>query len=351
MSPWPWRRDEAFVAAVSETADAAPAPNASAALSALDALGVGVVVRHGGGGALPITDIAREWWARTDMAVLRHRCDELVAAAVDTESLVEEVHLSGPPRSVFRLTRMTAEAMTVVVIEDVTAARHAEDVRADFVANISHELKTPLGALGILADALVGEDDPETVNRLAERIASESERLGAIVNDLLMLSRIESARRIDVEDIAVEALIFELEERFRDPAATRRISIDLSGVEAVLLRGDRRQVQSAVSNLLDNAIKYTPEGGQVAVSAHAIDGGVEILVNDSGVGIPLASVERIFERFYRVDRGRSRETGGTGLGLAIVNHVARNHGGRASVDSREGQGSTFTLQLFDQEGT
>ncbi|MBW3645453.1 MAG: hypothetical protein KY441_08120 [Actinobacteria bacterium] len=213
---------------------------------------------------------------------------------------------------------------------------------------MGHELKTPVGALGLLADTIASEDDPAVTRRLAERMAGEAVRVGRIVDDLLDLSRIEAeeAPRREPVPVPVHAVVAEAVERARPLAGARRIAIDAAGLPRHhIVRGDRGQLVSAVVNLLENACKYSDEGSTVEVRSRSAGATVEIDVRDSGIGIPARDLERVFERFYRVDPARSRQTGGTGLGLSIVRHVATNHGGDVRVASREGEGSTFTLRL------
>jgi two-component system, OmpR family, sensor histidine kinase SenX3 len=235
----------------------------------------------------------------------------------------------------------------VALIDDITEHRRLEAVRRDFVANISHELKTPVGAIGLLAETLLGEDDPEVAARLAGRIQSESLWVGRTIDDLLELSRIETSSVQQPAQVSVAGVIGEAVSRINPAAEHAGISIDTTGVDpAVEVRGDARQLTSAISNLLDNAVKYSDPGSTVEVGARVADDGLlSISVSDHGIGIPARDIERVFERFYRVDQGRSRETGGTGLGLAIVRHVAANHRGTVEVASRLGEGSTFTLRL------
>jgi two-component system sensor histidine kinase SenX3 len=234
----------------------------------------------------------------------------------------------------------------VVVVEDVSERQRLEAVRRDFVANVSHELKTPTGALTLLAETLDGETDPVVVARLVRRLGGEAERLSRIIDDLLDLSRIEAndapARTlVPVSDFVTEALAGV--QRLADSAGVR---VEVGPLPAgVAVQGDRRDLVSAVANLVDNAVKYSDPGGTVEVSARVGPARVEVAVADRGPGIPARDLERIFERFYRVDRARSRNTGGTGLGLSIVRHVAVNHGGEVGVTSVEGEGSTFVLSL------
>ncbi len=261
------------------------------------------------------------------------------------------VELFGPPRRTLVVhgvaLEQNAEEMGVaVVIDDVTERRRLEAVRRDFVANISHELKTPVGALGLLAETLVSEDDPAITRRLAERMLAEAFRVGRTIDDLLELSRIEADEGVAREEVLVHLVIAEAVDRVRGAAEQRGIAIDVEEPAARLgVFGDRRQLVSAMYNLLDNAVKYSDAGSPIHVQAHTDGRFLELAVRDHGIGIPRRDLERVFERFYRVDRARSRETGGTGLGLAIVRHIANNHAGEVRVDSSEGEGSTFTLRL------
>ena len=190
------------------------------------------------------------------------------------------------------------------------------------------------------------EPDPEVGQRLASRIHAEAFRVSRIIDDLLDLSRIESEEAPPREPIYINLVMAEAVERVRSAAEQRRITIELDEPDPpVHVVGDRRQLVSAIHSLLENAVTFSYEDSMVMVSAAQADGEIRLSVADTGVGIPTRDLERIFERFYRVDHGRSRSTGGTGLGLSIVRHVASNHQGRVEVDSREGEGSTFTLVL------
>jgi two-component system sensor histidine kinase SenX3 len=236
---------------------------------------------------------------------------------------------------------------SLALIEDVSERRRLEAVRRDFVANISHELKTPVGALGLLAETIAAEEDPALTRRLAERMTNEAIRVGRIIDDLLALSRIEAEEQQPVrEPVPVARLVGEAMDRVRSLAELGGMRIDVSGVgPRHSVGGDPRQLVSAIANLLENACKYGHRGSTVEVLSTTDGRWVDIVVRDHGIGIPSSDLERVFERFYRVDRARSRETGGTGLGLAIVRHVAGNHQGEVSVTSEEGVGSTFTLRL------
>jgi two-component system sensor histidine kinase SenX3 len=225
--------------------------------------------------------------------------------------------------------------------------RRLDSIRRDFVANISHELKTPIGALSILSEAVLGAaDDPDAIVRFATRMQAESKRLSDLVQEIINLSRLQdddplkNAKVFDLNEVILNAI-----DQSELNAAARNIEIVYSEKDPVHIKGDYGQVTMAVSNLIENAINYSPEGTRVAVALRVNDGLVEVSVTDQGIGIPEKDLERIFERFYRVDPARSRATGGTGLGLSIVKHVATNHGGDVSVWSIEDAGSTFTIRF------
>jgi two-component system, OmpR family, sensor histidine kinase SenX3 len=234
----------------------------------------------------------------------------------------------------------------VAIVEDVSECRRLEAVRRDFVANVSHELKTPVGALSLLAETLDGEDDPEIITRLANRVSTEAARLGRIIDDLLDLSRIEVNDAPMREANALHDLLRQAVDPLRPMADSREIKIDVTESSSqIAVFADRRDLVSAISNLVENAVKYSEDHSLVRVVVDGDGEWITIAVSDEGVGIPRRELERIFERFYRVDRARSRSTGGTGLGLSIVRHVVANHGGTIEVDSEEGVGSTFRLRL------
>ncbi|MBK6870545.1 MAG: two-component sensor histidine kinase [Kineosporiaceae bacterium] len=237
----------------------------------------------------------------------------------------------------------------LVLVDDRTEARRVEEVRRDFVANVSHELKTPIGALKLLAEAVSdASDDPEAVQHFAARMEREAQRLATLVQEIIDLSRLQVADALHPpEPVGVDVVISDAVDRVRLAAQRRQITVTTGGDLGAIVYGDRDLLVTAVRNLVDNAIAYSPEGRRVAVFVRRVDGLVEIAVKDQGFGIPKADLERIFERFYRVDPARSRATGGTGLGLSIVKHVTANHGGEVTVWSEEGVGSTFTLRLPD----
>ena len=234
-----------------------------------------------------------------------------------------------------------------ILAEDLSDERRVTAVRRDFVANVSHELKTPVGAMALLAEAILSAaDDEEAVRRFAERMLMESGRLSSLINDIIDLSRLQGDDPLThAEVFEVDLLVAQAADEVRTAASAKDIDIIITEVPGVALLGDRAQILMALRNLLTNAVTYSDEQTRVAVTAHADDHVVEIGVKDQGIGIPAHDLDRVFERFYRVDPARSRITGGTGLGLAIVKHVCENHGGEVDVWSEVGVGSTFTLRL------
>ena len=322
---------------------------------ALDALPGGVLVADASGTVVFRNATAEEFHdARHGEALVEAAVAELVGLAATGTAGDRTLDLFGPPR---RTIVVTATPLVddggvafgaVAWVDDVTERRRLEEVRRDFVANISHELKTPVGALSLLAETMLSETDAEVAERLAQRMVGEASRVADTIDDLLVLSRIEAGEneRNPCHPVPVTDVVDDAVDRLRPAAERRGITIGISGVEAdVHVLADRRQVVSALYNLLDNATKYSDEGSVVEVSTAMGEGVVDLVVADTGIGIPARDVERVFERFYRVDHARSRQTGGTGLGLAIVRHVAVNHGGEVLVASRLGEGSTFTLRL------
>ena len=235
----------------------------------------------------------------------------------------------------------------LVLIDDLAEERRVDAVRRDFVANVSHELKTPVGALSLLAEAvLAAADDKKQVEHFAEKMQAEATRLGSLIQDVIDLSRLQSDDPMNrAELLETEFLINRAVEEVKTLAGGLGVEIIRGEPEASVILGDRRQLLTALRNLLTNAISYSAENTRVSVTARQIDGIVEISVKDAGLGIPSHDLDRIFERFYRVDPARSRGTGGTGLGLAIVKHVCQNHGGEVTVWSEIGTGSTFTLRI------
>lgn len=242
----------------------------------------------------------------------------------------------------------TLNSTTVLVfVEDVTGVRRVDTVRRDFVANVSHELKTPVGALLLLSEALSdASEDPKAVRRFSDRITAECERLTRLIADLIDLSRLQSDDPLqEAREVAIDDLIGEAVDTVRTAAAGQQISVVVGGTRGLSVYGVEDQLVTALRNLLANAIAYSQPKTQVAVGVAAADGTVSISVKDQGIGIANGEIDRIFERFYRVDPARSRVTGGTGLGLSLVKHICQNHGGEVTVWSVPGEGSTFTLRL------
>ncbi len=322
---------------------------------ALDAVGDAIVVVDAAGEVVLRNRAAERFQdARHADALAGGALRELLDRARNGEECSRELQLFGPPPEVFFMTArpLVADGRhigAVGLVRDVTEARRIETVRRDFVANVSHELKTPVGALAVLAETLAGVDDADVARQLAERIATEATRVGAIVDDLLDLGHIESqpARR---EQVSIPELVDAAVERVEGAAAASGHALEVTPCSGHLVC-DRRQMVSAIANLLDNALKYSDPGEPVSLLAREVDGWLTIEVRDHGVGIPSRDLDRIFERFYRVDRARSRTTGGTGLGLAIVRNVAHAHDGDVTVESREGDGSTFRLRVPMLAGT
>lgn len=284
-------------------------------------------------------------------------------SSVEMRSLVSEVHRDGITREYdvdIRRPSLAKGALqlrvraapvgdrtVLLLVEDLSGARRVDTVRRDFVANVSHELKTPVGALSLLAEAVSeASEEPDEVRRFAERMRAEAARLSNLVADLIDLSRLQGDQPLDsAKPVSVDSVIQEAIDTVGTAARSEEIELVSGGDEDLFVYGVEDQLVMALRNLLTNAIAYSKPRTRVAVGVAGRDGIVNISVSDQGIGIAQEELERIFERFYRVDRARSRITGGTGLGLAIVKHVCNNHGGDVTVWSVEGEGSTFTLRL------
>jgi two-component system, OmpR family, sensor histidine kinase SenX3 len=251
------------------------------------------------------------------------------------------------PEAVRGEIRPLGDGFLAVDAADESEAVRLEATRRDFVANVSHELKTPVGAMALLAEAVLdAADDPVAVRRFTSKVLREATRLGTLVTELIALSRLQGAERLpELNPVEVDAVV-------RDALSRTQLASESTGIEVatdqdscLLVEGDRTLLTTALTNLLENAVAYSPPGSPVSVSRRLAGGYVEISVTDRGIGIPEEEQQRVFERFYRLDKARSRATGGTGLGLAIVKHVAANHGGEVKLWSRPGTGSTFTLRI------
>jgi two-component system sensor histidine kinase SenX3 len=320
---------------------------------------LGIVITDDEGVILTANPAAdRYLGARLGQAVAEVRIREAIEQAVMRRTPVEmEIDLYTPVRTVLEVAAIPLDfgvesAGCVAFVADVSEERRVAAMRRDFIANVGHELKTPLGALSALAETLASgiAGDPGSA-RLAERLQAESNRLSRLVGDILDLSQAEALGAHD-EPVAIADVVSDVVQDLEAVAGSRDVDLVAEPVEPeIRVAGDGRQLRTMLSNLVDNAIKYSfpdeAKGGRatVTVRAEAHDRTVVIEVFDEGIGIPEAHIERIFERFYRVDRARSRETGGTGLGLSIVRHIARNHHGDVAVESGEGEGSTFRVTL------
>jgi signal transduction histidine kinase len=272
---------------------------------------------------------------------------EAVRRAASSETPVTTEAERGSPTRYLRGSAVrTADGSVVLVIRDITQTRLMDQVRRDFVANASHELKTPAASIQAAAETIrtAALDDPSVIPRFAAQLERESARLSRIVSDLLDLSRLESGSVLD-EAVALDAILRDESERFEEPAAEAGVALTIEAGPIPRVVGSPRDLALLVRNLVDNAIRYTRPGGRVDVSLIPDDGSVVLAVEDTGLGIPTRDLPRIFERFYRVDRARSRETGGTGLGLSIVKHVVENHGGSVEVRSELGRGTRFEVRL------
>ena len=316
-------------------------------MDALDLLPIGIV----------IVDLKQDRRVRNNAAAAMtgvRYVDILVDQAVD--AMIDEIKVAKSGKRILeavagttRYFKISGQSMDdqrgIVTVEDITEKSRIDTVQTDFVANLSHELKTPIGAVAALADSLNGETQTEVVWRLAERIVTESHRMSRIVDDLLDLSRVEFGGTEEWTDIDLATVLVEVVSTNQHAAKRQGLGLSLTGSAELLVRGDRSQLVSVFSNLVDNAIKYSEIGGVVNVNSAVKDDEIVLSVTDHGIGIAERDQKRIFERFYRVDKARSRATGGTGLGLSIVRHIVLEHGGAIDVRSEEGVGSTFTVRL------
>jgi two-component system, OmpR family, phosphate regulon sensor histidine kinase PhoR len=327
----------------------------------VDALDDGVVLLDGAGRLLVANPTARAWFGLPDdlrpgqpaqrvlgvsqIAELAERAAETRAPATCTVSVVFPEYRTLTLRA-FPLADRGPTGRIVVTVTDITQRRRLEVLRRDFVANASHELKTPVAAVRVLAETLLTAlpDDPGAGRGFAVRIGREAERLDALVRDLLDLSRVERGT-LDVEPVDLVGLVKEVVGGYADRAEERRVKLRTELQPGVAMRGDRAQLGLLLSNLVDNAVRFTSPRGTVRVRLDGSEGRAVLQVSDTGEGIPAGELSRIFERFYRVDKARTRQTGGTGLGLAIVRHVVESHGGTVTVDSELGRGTTFTVSL------
>jgi two-component system sensor histidine kinase SenX3 len=346
------RRQEAERTAAEAELDHQDAIEARARLErALDGIPQAVLITDADGQVVVRNRIAESFAdARHSDALVEAAIDELLGEALAGREGNRTIDLFGPPKRTLVIVTTPLPDGALAVVDDISERRRLDATRRDFVANISHELKTPVGAMGLLAETLLAEEDLVVARRLAERLLNEAFRLDRTIEDLLVLSRIEGEEDPVHGPVPVGRVMADAVERITPAAEQAGIVIHAIAPESSLaIQGDRPQLVSALYNLLDNAVKYSDDGDTVEVRVAAEIGGLDdqvvIDVQDHGIGIPKTDLERVFERFYRVDQARSRTTGGTGLGLAIVRHVATNHGGQVEVESRLGEGSTFSLLL------
>ena len=325
---------------------------AQVAVEVLEALSTAAVVVDDSNVMVQATTAAEEFGLQADRALIELELLTLVDSArtSKTSRQVEgAINVGGRAAKVWVLATAAplGRGFVILTLEDRTEARRLDETRRDFVANISHELKTPIGAIGLLAETLQGAtDDPEAVLKFASSLQREASRLGHIVQEIIELSRLQAATEVkNSTEIRLADLISDSLERVRILAESKNMRLVADLDDSILIEVSYEQIATAITNLFENAINYSDPGGQVGISLKRVDNFAEIVVTDSGVGIALEDQARIFDRFYRVDPSRSRETGGTGLGLAIVKHIAINHGGEISVFSKPGLGSTFTLTL------
>lgn len=321
--------------------------------SALDELDTGVVVCDEDGEVAYRNAAARRLrrGGGDAGALVRDALEDVVRRALSGERATRTVEALGPPRLTVRVSARPVDdgrrmVGAVAVLEDVSERRRLDVVRRDFLANVSNELKTPVAALGLVAATVAAEDDPALTRRLASRLAGDAVRVGRVVDDLVELSHLQLAAGGVRDWVPVNLLVAQAVQEARALAANHEIVVDASAAPpALTVVGDRRQLVSAVRRLVENAVRFSPDGAKVHVKTTLEDGEVAVSVRDRGSGVPAGEFDRIFEAFYRVDRGRARDAGGSGLGLAIASAVAASHGGSIGVESKENRGSTFTLRL------
>jgi signal transduction histidine kinase len=285
---------------------------------------------------------------RSASAVLPLALRDACHRALDLrETVAAEAHMGAPARWLRGAAiPVGGDGALLLVVRDVTEAKRVDAMRRDFVANASHELKTPAASIQAAAETISAAalDDPAVVPRFAAQLEREAARLSRIVSDLLDLSRLEAGSDLD-DVVALDEIVRDELERFEHHAAEAGVRLTMRADAAPKVRGSARDLALLVRNLVDNAIRHTRPGGQVAVELDETDEDAALAVSDTGVGIPTRDLPRIFERFYRVDQARSRDTGGTGLGLSIVRHVVENHAGRVSVESELGRGTRFEVRI------
>jgi signal transduction histidine kinase len=327
-------------------------PSAPEPLEILERMTVGVLLLNASLTPIMANPVARELLQLPGPALpARLRSDELVSIArramaelapVDTEMDL------WPARTHVRVRAVPlGEDEVVVFLQDVTEEQRTQQIRRQFVVNASHELKTPVAGMQALAEAIAQaiDDDPATAKDFSARLVGESERLGRLIQDLLDLSRLEDPAHFSNEHVDLAEIVQSEAVLLKDVAEAAHVELSTDAMPGVIVRGDGQQLGLMVRNLIDNAVRYTPDGGRVLVRVDGDDMDATLEVEDTGAGIPLQAQARVFERFFRVDEDRARNSGGTGLGLSIVKHVAELHGGHVSVQSELGEGSTFRVRL------
>ncbi len=351
---WELRRRLRVHPVLQETRQEGPPPTLNRADEILERMTEGVVVLDGA-----MRPVLANGAARTMLGLHAGNLpaklpqDEILAATrralLTEESTEEDVSVWYPDRLTLRVrsTPLDDGSGIIAVLQDATEELRVQQVRKEFVANASHELKSPVAGLRALAEAITEaiEDDPENATRFAHRLVEESERLSRLIVDLLDLSRLENPAAAPRSEIDLAALTEREVEELRGDAAEKVIRLRLELAEHAPVHGDEAQLGLIVRNLVENAIRYTPDGGQVEIRLGIAGKEAVLEIEDTGIGIPLEAQPRIFERFYRVDKARSRDHGGTGLGLAIVKHAVDLHGGSVSVESEFGRGTTFSVRL------
>ena len=322
--------------------------------TALDSINEGIAVCDANGTVVFRNASAKTFATSHHSEVLVEAAlEELLAEALKGKTAQREVQLYGPPDQTLLLqtfplvssSEPAEPTFAVAVIDDISHSQRLDIIRRDLVTNIGHELRTPVGALSVLADAMQDEDDPEVLMSLSQSIGKESIRLTQIVEDLLELSRLEQSQESDFSPVILQDVVRRAVNRISGVAQQHDTEIEMDmAKEPVRVWGDSFQLTSATFNLLDNALKYSPPSSRLSVDLLSEGSWAEIVVADEGVGIPRRDHDRVFERFYRVDRSRS-STMGSGLGLAVVRHVAQQHEGEVTLQSQEGEGSTFSIRL------
>lgn len=317
----------------------------------LDVLATSAALIDGLNHVVKATHTAQALGLKQGVAMPYPEITALAKTARDTaEAQSSEIEIAtgitGETMTVLARAALLSDGNVLLTVEDMTESARLDETRRDFIANISHELKTPIGAISLLSEALLDCEDEATTKKFAADLNRESIRLASLVQDIIQLSRLQvaditkTAQPVDLGQVVVEAI-----ERNRFLAEKNRVVIKADAPSGVIVLGDHELLVTAIKNLIENAINYSSEGSQVGIGLRHKYGVAAIAVADNGVGIAPEHQERIFERFYRADASRSRNTGGTGLGLAIVKHVALKHRGDVQLSSTPGVGSTFTFRI------